>query len=71
MVDTKDLKSFAFGRAGSSPALGTINFLMDFAFLPLIALAAGLTMWVLTWGVFLLFRRYGIVDKPHLYPHEK
>ncbi len=23
MVDTKDLKSFAFGRAGSSPALGT------------------------------------------------
>gem|GEM_PF-5755494 len=25
MVDTKDLKSFAFGRAGSSPALGTID----------------------------------------------
>ncbi len=44
---------------------------MDFTFLPLIALAAGLTMWVMTWGVFLLFRRYGIVDKPHLYPHEK
>lgn len=44
---------------------------MDFLIFPFIALAAGLTMWVLTWGVFLLFRRFGIVDKPHLYPHEK
>ncbi|MFA6080490.1 MAG: MraY family glycosyltransferase [Candidatus Gracilibacteria bacterium] len=44
---------------------------MAFTFLPLIALAAGLTMWVLTWGVFSLFRRFGIVDKPHLYPHEQ
>ncbi len=25
LVDTKDLKSFAFGRAGSIPALGTEN----------------------------------------------
>ncbi len=29
MVDTKDLKSFAFGRAGSSPALGTRIYLRD------------------------------------------
>lgn len=52
--------------------LNELNFVvMNFTLLPLIALSAGLTMWVLTWGVFLLFRQYGIVDKPHLYPHEK
>ncbi|MEI6711027.1 MAG: hypothetical protein WCK88_01990 [bacterium] len=44
---------------------------MDSTFLPLIALAAGLTMWGLTWGVFRLFHRFGVVDKPHLYPHEQ
>lgn len=32
--------------------------------------ASGLTMLVLTKSVFWLFQRWGIVDKPHLYPHE-
>lgn len=32
---------------------------------------SGLTMIVLTYSIFWLFRRWGIVDKPHLYPHEK
>lgn len=36
-----------------------------------IALLSGLSMWIVTWGVFNVFRRWGIVDKPHLYPHEK
>lgn len=34
-------------------------------------LISGLTMWGLTKLVFFLFRRFGIVDKPHLYPHEE
>jgi len=32
---------------------------------------SGLTMLVMTYSVFWLFRRWGIVDKPHLYPHEE
>lgn len=37
----------------------------------LILCCAGLTMWAITLVVFALFRKYAIVDKPHLYPHEK
>ncbi len=37
----------------------------------LVFLGSGVTTFFITRGVFSLFRRYGIVDKPHLYPHEK
>jgi hypothetical protein len=41
-------------------------------FVPLIILfLAGCTMWAITLIVFYAFRKYGIVDKPHLYPHEQ
>lgn len=36
-----------------------------------VVLGSGLTMLILVSSVFWLFRRYGIVDKPHLYPHEE
>lgn len=36
-----------------------------------VVFGSGLTMLVLTYSVFWLFRRWGIVDKPHLYPHEE
>lgn len=40
--------------------------------MPLIILfLAGCTMWAITLIVFYIFRKYGIVDKPHLYPHEQ
>ena len=32
---------------------------------------AGCTMWAITLVVFDIFRKWGVVDKPHLYPHEK
>lgn len=32
---------------------------------------SGFTMFILTYSIFWLFRRWGIVDKPHLYPHEE
>lgn len=34
-------------------------------------LGVALTMLILVYGVFTLFRRWGIVDKPHLYTHEE
>lgn len=37
----------------------------------LVIFSAGATMYFMTLGVFYLFRKYNIVDKPHLYPHEK
>lgn len=37
----------------------------------LVFLGSGVTTFFITRVVFSLFRRYGIVDKPHLYPHEK
>lgn len=33
--------------------------------------SSGLTMLAVTYSIFWLFRRWGIVDKPHLYPHEE
>lgn len=36
-----------------------------------VLLGSGITMMFLTYSVFWLFRRFGIVDKPHLYPHEE
>jgi hypothetical protein len=37
----------------------------------LILFCSGLTMWAITRIVFHIFLKYGVVDKPHLYPHEK
>jgi UDP-N-acetylmuramyl pentapeptide phosphotransferase/UDP-N-acetylglucosamine-1-phosphate transferase len=34
-------------------------------------IASGVTMYIVTKGCFALFQKYQIVDKPHLYPHEK
>lgn len=34
-------------------------------------IASGVTMYIVTKGCFALFQKYHIVDKPHLYPHEK
>jgi UDP-N-acetylmuramyl pentapeptide phosphotransferase/UDP-N-acetylglucosamine-1-phosphate transferase len=34
-------------------------------------LLSGFSMYLVTSIVFMLFRRFGIVDKPHLYPHEE
>ena len=34
-------------------------------------LSSLLTAWMITAGVFRLFRKYHIVDKPHFYPHEQ
>lgn len=33
--------------------------------------AAGISMYLVTLFVFFVLKRYGIVDKPELYPHEK
>lgn len=41
-------------------------------FVPILVLfVSGLTMWVITRLVFHIFRKYWVVDKPHMYPHEK
>lgn len=45
-----------------------MNFFLQWIF-PLCA--AGISMYLVTLFVFFVLRRYGIVDKPELYPHEK
>lgn len=45
--------------------------MQSFLFWLVVIICSGSTAYIVTKGIFSLFRRYKIVDKPHLYPHEQ